>query len=110
MEQNAHEYTGILGFWENYNEEPAKQKLLITNTLLSLFPMLSVFLIIALGVVHARHQKRWIYLWLFLSIITYYASAILLQKWLYFWTIPVVALVWLFITYTFYRRLVGNRF
>lgn len=110
MEQNAHEYKGILGFWENYKEENYKQKLLITNTLLSLFPLLSVFLIIALGVVHARHQKRWIYLWLFLSIVTYYASAILLQKWLFFWTIPVIAILWTAITYVFYKRLVGSRF
>ncbi|MDP3266921.1 MAG: LptF/LptG family permease [Sulfuricurvum sp.] len=110
MEKNAHTYSGILGYWESYKEESFKQKLLITNTLLSIFPLLSVFLIVALGVVHARHQKRWIYLWLFLSIVAYYASAIILQQWLTFWTIPTVAIAWLAITYTFYRRLVGNRF
>jgi lipopolysaccharide export system permease protein len=110
MEQNAHEYKGIVGYWEDYKKENFKQKLLITNTLLSLFPLLSVFLIIALGVVHARHQKRWIYLWLFLGIVSFYASAILLQKWLVFWTIPAVAMLWLIVTYAFYRRLVGNRF
>ena len=110
IERNTYPYNGIVGYWENYKEEAFKQKLLITNTLLSLFPLLSVFLIIALGVVHARHQKRWIYLWLFLSIIVYYVSSILLQKWLIFWTIPAVAVLWLAITYVFYRRLVGNRF
>lgn len=110
MENNAHTYHGILGYWQTYKEESFKQKLLITNTLLSIFPLLSIFLIIALGVVHARHQKRWIYLWLFLSIVMYYASAIVLQQWLAFWTIPLVAIAWLLITYTFYRRLVGNRF
>lgn len=110
MEQNAHEYKGIIGYWANYKEENFKQKLLITNTLLSIFPLLSVFLIVALGVVHARHQKRWIYLWLFLSIVAFYASAILLQKLLVFWTIPVVAIAWLAMTYIFYKRLVGNRF
>jgi lipopolysaccharide export system permease protein len=110
MENNAHTYKGIVGYWKDYKEENFKQKLLITNTLLSLFPLLSVFLIVALGVVHARHQKRWIYLWLFVSIIAFYASAIVLQKWLVFWTIPTVAIAWLAITYTFYKRLVGNRF
>lgn len=110
MERSGNEYRGIIGYWENYKEDSSKQKLLITNTLMSLFPLLSVFLIIALGVVHARHQKRWIYLWLFLSIVSFYAAAIVLQKWLIFWTIPTVAVLWVAITYAFYQKLVGNRF
>ncbi|MDP1785083.1 MAG: LptF/LptG family permease [Sulfuricurvum sp.] len=110
MERNPNVYNGILGYWNTYKEEKFKQQMLITNTLLSIFPLLSIFLIIALGVVHARHQKRWIYLWLFLSIVTFYAVTILLQKWFEFWTIPIVAILWLTVTYYLYRRLVGNRF
>lgn len=110
IERNENLYNGILGYWKNYKEEKFKQQMLITNTLLSIFPLLSIFLIIALGVVHSRHQKRWIYLWLFVSIITFYAASIVLQTWLEFWTIPVVALLWLSVTYLFYRQLVGSRF
>jgi lipopolysaccharide export system permease protein len=83
---------------------------LSTNTLLSLFPILSIFLIVALGIVHARHQKRWIYLWLFLSIIGYYSAAMITQKWIGFHSIWVVTLSWIVFTYSIYKRLVGNRF
>jgi lipopolysaccharide export system permease protein len=103
-------YRNTLDFWSNDVEREKKNRLLITNSLLSLFPLLSVFLMIALGVVHARHQKRWIYLWLFLSIVGFYAAAIMTQKWLAFHAIWVVALGWFILSYGFYKRLVGTRF
>lgn len=103
-------YRDALDYWTNSDLRERKNQRLITNTLLSLFPLISIFLVIALGVVHARHQKRWIYLWLFLSIIVFYSAAILTQKLLGFHTIWAVTLVWLLITYSFYKRLVGERF
>lgn len=103
-------YQNALHYWTDEDAQDKKHKLLVTNTLLSFFPTFSLFLIIALGIVHARHQKRWIYLWLFVSIVSYYALSIVLQQWLSFWTIPVVALGWLAVTYYLYRRLVGERF
>ncbi|WP_295055634.1 LptF/LptG family permease [Sulfuricurvum sp.] len=103
-------YRNTLDYWTNNELRERKDQRFITNTLLSLFPLLSVFLVIALGIVHARHQKRWIYLWLFLSIIVFYAAAIITQQWLGFHTIWVVTLVWLIVTYSFYKRLVGSRF
>lgn len=103
-------YRDALDYWTNSDLRERKDQRLITNTLLSLFPLISIFLVIALGVVHARHQKRWIYLWLFLSIIVFYSASILIQKWLGFHTIWVVTLAWVVITYGFYKRLVGQRF
>lgn len=103
-------YRNTLDYWTNNELRERKTQRFITNTLLSLFPLISVFLMIALGIVHARHQKRWIYLWLFLFIVGFYAAAIITQQWLGFHTIWVVTLVWLIITYSFYKRLVGSRF
>lgn len=103
-------YRNTFDYWTNSERRDKKEKLLITNTLLSLFPLISIFLIIALGIVHARHQKRWIYLWLFLSIVGYYSAAIITQKWFGFHTIWIVSTLWFIITYGFYRRLVGSRF
>ena len=103
-------FRSTVDYWTNNEKREKKNQLLITNTLLSLFPLISVFLMIALGVVHARHQKRWIYLWLFLSIVGFYASAIITQQWLGFHTIWVVALLWFILSYGFYKRLVGTRF
>ncbi|MBD3809266.1 MAG: LptF/LptG family permease [Sulfuricurvum sp.] len=103
-------YRNAFDYWINPDRRDKKKKLLITNTLLSLFPLISIYLIIALGIVHARHQKRWIYLWLFLSIVGYYSVTIISQKWLGYHTIWIVSALWIIITYGFYRRLVGSRF
>ncbi len=103
-------YRNTLDYWTNNELRERKDQRFITNALLSLFPLLSIFLMIAVGIVHARHQKRWIYLWLFLSIVSFYAAAIIIQQWLGYHTIWVVTLIWLIVTYNFYQRLVGSRF
>lgn len=103
-------YDGLIDYWTNETRHEQKYEKLVVNTLLGGFPLLSLFLIIALGVVHARHQKRWIYLWIFLSIVVFYASAIGLQESLGFHTIWIVSSTWIVVTYLIYRRLVGNRF
>ncbi|MCX6062205.1 MAG: LptF/LptG family permease [Campylobacterales bacterium] len=104
-------YKNTLQYW---TASPEKQefytRLLITNALLSLLPVLSLFLIVGLGVVHARHQKRLIYLWLFVAIIIFYSLAIIIQQWLGFHAIWAVSVLWLVATYFIYKRLVGNRF
>ncbi len=110
FEKGSTLYNGIIDYWTNDVRHERKQKLLITNALLSLFPLLSIFLIVALGIVHSRHQKRWIYLWLFLTIVSFYSGSILIQKWLGYWTVPVVIFFWLIVTYGFYRQQVGKRF
>ncbi|HEX5711070.1 MAG TPA: LptF/LptG family permease [Sulfuricurvum sp.] len=105
-------YTNTLEYWAmpNVEDRAFRQRLLITNTLLSLFPFLSLFIIVGMGVVHARHQKRWIYAWLFLTIILFYSCAILAGQQIGYHAIWAVSLAWLMITYFIYRRLVGNRF
>lgn len=105
------EYGNTYEYWTaSKREQEARTANLITSTILSLLPILSLFLIVALGIVHARHQKRWIYLWIFLSIVIYYAAAIGLQKVLFFNAIWIVSVLWLISTYFLYRRLVGRRF
>ncbi len=103
-------YTNTFDYWTSPIDEVYRKNLLITNTLLSLFPLLSLFLVVGLGVVHARHQKRWIYVWLFATIILFYSSAILSGRMIGYDAIWAVSVVWLVITYFIYRRLVGNRF
>lgn len=111
IKSDSNFYTNTLEYWTaSPTDQKFRSRLLITNALLSLLPTLSLFLIVALGVVHARHQKRWIYLWLFISIIIFYSCAIIAQQALGFHAIWVVTFSWLIGTYLIYKRLVGNRF
>ncbi|WP_304543517.1 LptF/LptG family permease [Sulfurimonas microaerophilic] len=103
-------YQMPLEFWSNDEGRKKKDRLLITDTLLSLFPLLSIFLIVSIGVVHARHQKSKIYLYIFLGIIIYYGAAMSLHRTLGYHTIYLVALAWILSTYLIYRKTIAKRF
>ena len=96
-------------FHNNGNKQRIKH-LLIRNTIMSLFPILTLFLIVAIGVVHVRHQKGRIYFYLFVTVLLYYGSLIALEKPLGFYTIPVMVVLWLSLSYFIYRKTIVQKF
>lgn len=103
-------YKQPLQYWLSKENAGRKKHLFIKDTLLSLFPMITLFLIASIGIVQVRHQKSKVYLYLFLTIVLYYGITIGLEKMFQYYTIPVVALSWLIITYTLYRKTIVNKF
>ncbi|MGD9654075.1 MAG: LptF/LptG family permease [Sulfuricurvum sp.] len=103
-------YRSTLDYWTGEDRHDKKVRAFITNILLSLFPILSIWLILALGIVHARHQNRWIYLWLFVAVVAYYVLSVVLQQWIGFHAIWMVGISWVVLTYMLYYRLVGKRY
>jgi len=103
-------YKTPLEYWLSDEQKEKKKNKMITNTLLSIFPTISLFLIASIGIVHARHQKATLYLYLFIDIIIYYGAAIGLQKPLGYYAIAVVALTWIIVTYVIYRKTILARF
>jgi len=110
MRTDIRTYRKPLEFWLSKDRAKDKKKMFITDILLSIFPIISLFFAGAIGIVHARHAKSQIYLFLFLGIVLYYGATIGLQNTLGFYTIPVVALSWLVATYIFYYRAILKRF
>ncbi len=124
MQTELVKYKTILEYWlpqkkENLsdidlfliNQEIDKQKKkFTTNILLSLFPILSLFIVLSIGIVHARHQKGKIYLYMFLSITIYYGSTLGLISSFGFYTIPIVIISWLSVTYIIYKKAIVERF
>jgi lipopolysaccharide export system permease protein len=103
-------YRNTFDYWTNEVHHDRKIQQLITDILLSLFPILSLFFILSVSIVQARHQKRWIYLWLFLSIVVYYTTSNLIQQIIGFHALWVVPALWLMVTYKFYTKQVEKRF
>jgi len=110
MDTHLTPYRSTLDYWTSSERARPKRNMLITDTLLSLFPVLSLFLVVSLGVVHARHQKSFIYLFLFLGVAVFYGSIMALKEPLEFYAIPVIIVTWLIGTYTIYRKTVAKRF
>jgi len=103
-------YRTPLHYWLSSDRQESKRHMFITDTLLSLFPLLSLFLVASIGIVHVRHQQGKIYLYMFLSISLYYGAIIGLQDVISFYTIPVVFTTWLVSTYIFYKKTIVARF
>lgn len=112
MTTNQREYLSAYDYW--FNNEPRLQKVhtkkFITDLLLALFPIMSLFMVLSIGVAHVRHQKAYIYVFLFLSIIGYFGLSIGLVNRLGYYTIPVVLIGWLAVTYPYYRHKIVSRF
>lgn len=110
MQTDMRLYETPLEYWRSEIRAKKKKQALITNTLLSLFPLLSLYLVLSIGVVQARHQKSYVYLYLFVSIVLYYGLVLGLQSLLGYWLIPAMILLWLGGTYALYTRTIKGRY
>jgi lipopolysaccharide export system permease protein len=110
MKTDLDKYQAPMDYWFPEEQSAKIEKKLITNILFSLFPLLSLFLIASIGIVHVRHQKGKIYLFLFLGITIYYALAISLQLVLFAYTIPILIFGWLLATYIIYKKIIVAKF
>ena len=110
LETNLDEYKSTFDYWFSKERAKAKKKMFIMDTLFSIFPIIGLFLAMSIGVIHARHGKPQVYLFLFLGVIVFYGATIGLQKAFGFYTVPVVALTWLIGTYFIYKKTIVKRF
>ena len=110
MKTNLIRYETPIEYWTSEHRAKKKKRKFITNFLLSIFPVISLFLVASIGIVHVRHQKGKVYLYLFLGLLIYDALAIALQGALSFYTIPVLSITWLIATYTIYRKTIVSKF
>lgn len=109
MKADLDKYQTPLEYW--FEEDSKKKKKMFTvNVLFSLFPLLSLFLVLSIGVVHARHQKAKIYLFMFLGIVTYYALAVGVQIVVSYFAIALLPILWLGATYTVYKKTIVAKF
>jgi lipopolysaccharide export system permease protein len=103
-------YQTPLEHWLNKDKARRNKHLFIRNTLMSLFPILTLFLVVAIGVVHVRHQKGRIYIYLFATILLYYSSLLALESLFGFYTIGVMIVLWLGVSYLLYRKTIVQKF
>ena len=110
MNVEQREYETPLEYWFSEIRAKKKKQALITNSLLSFFPLISLFLVLSIGIVQARHQKSYVYFYLFISVLLFYGLTLGLQSLLGYALIPILVLSWLFGTYFIYRKTIVNKF
>jgi lipopolysaccharide export system permease protein len=99
------EYKNTYQYWTNPDSREKMTRKFTINMLVSLFPLLSVLLVPAIGIINARHQKGYTYAYIFVTILIYYVATFTIQKVMTFYTIPIVAFATLLsVSYLYYHK------
>jgi lipopolysaccharide export system permease protein len=110
LSTNLITYESPIQYWFSDIDKEKKKKWFIIYSILSLFPLITIFLSISFGVVHVRHQKAKIYVALLLSTILYYGSATGLYKSLGYNAIPIVLITSLVVSYFIFKYKIVKKF
>ncbi|MFA6760669.1 MAG: LptF/LptG family permease [Sulfuricurvum sp.] len=108
-EYKGDKYKTPLEYWLK-DSSKTKKKMLTINTILSLFPLLSLLIALSISILHSRAQKPMIYLFMFLTIVIYNALAVGLQLTISYYAIIAHIAIWLAGSYFIYKRSVLSRF
>ena len=103
-------YVNSIDYWKQSQSSRAIRDMLFISVMLSLFPILSIPLFMAIGVVNSRHQKSFTYLFIFIAISLYFALFIALSNLINYYAIPLSAFVWALGSYMLYRKKILTRY
>lgn len=103
-------YTSSLEFWKGMERDRGTRDKFITSVLFSLFPLLSLPLLLSLGMVNSRHEKSRTYFNIFLSVALFFALFSLLGTLVKLWAIPLTIIIWLGITIRLYKNKILERY
>ena len=75
LEKDLLSNKGILEYWKEAKTNSYRSRWLSIYILLSLFPLLTIFLAFSIGVINSRIEKRYISLWVGVTVLVYYGVA-----------------------------------
>jgi lipopolysaccharide export system permease protein len=102
-------FSGILDYWKQAFEGNSKRaKDFCSSILVSLLPLLSVFLIFVLGIHHPRYQRNFSYLYIIAICFLFYGLTYAVSISMPFIGILFVPVVWLIVTYGIYRYAIAR--
>lgn len=108
-EGSASDFTGIISHWKKAFEGDAKRaKELCASVLTSLFPILSIFLILAFGIHNPRYQKNRSYFFIILACSIFYGIIYGVSISIPFLGMIVVPILWMGASHYLYRQLVAK--
>jgi lipopolysaccharide export system permease protein len=104
------EYKDTFQYWLNPDQREKMTRKFTINTLVALFPLLTLLLVPTIGIINARHQKGYTYAYIFTSIILYYAVTFILARPLGLYTIALVGFTTLLSVWYLYYQKVLKRY
>jgi lipopolysaccharide export system permease protein len=104
------QYTSSWDYWKNLDKDRGKRDKFISSVMFSLFPLLSLPLLLSLGMVNSRHEKSRTYLHIFIAIALFFALFSLTGSILKLLAIPVSIVIWTSISFYIYKKKILNRY
>jgi lipopolysaccharide export system permease protein len=104
------EYSDLIKYWSKVTEDNKRLKDMVIYILISIFPMVSVFLIVMLGVVNPRFTKNRSTLYMVTSIFIYFALVFVLAPKLNAWLLLVLPALWIASTFYLFKQNTLSRF
>ncbi|QKF83288.1 LptF/LptG family permease [Halarcobacter ebronensis] len=105
------DFTTAYEYWMFYLTETTMYVDKFTfNILLSIFPLVSIFLTAAFGYYNPRYEKSKTIPWSVFFIVIYYTTINFLSKSIYYHALYIVPFVWLILTYFLYKHFVKKQY
>lgn len=101
---NRLDYDGVPAYWKEKLASKKKRKDLSQTILIALFPLFSLLMIIATGIINPRYQRNRSYLYIIGGTLYYYLLVFSLGNAFPFGCLVLVPAAWLGTSYLLYRR------
>jgi len=103
-------FTNPIDYWSNMKENEKLKKDFALSALISIFPIISMFLVIYIGYFNPRYEKNNASLFSAVSITIFIVSIVLLNKYIPIASIIIIPLVWIIVSYVLLRKYVLGRY
>ncbi len=103
-------YKNVIEYWFESVTNKTRAFDLSIFTLVSLFPAISVFFILAIGIINPRYEKNRTYIWIIATIVSFYTLSFVLSKQFPFYAILFILPLWIVTGYILYFKRVKKRY
>ena len=103
-------YLNVISYWKKQFLTKKGKRKFTESILISCFPLLSIFLILLFGIFNPRHQKNRSYFYIIMATVIYYVLTYILANRIPFIAIILLPVIWVTISYRFYKKIILERF
>ncbi len=106
--KEEYSYSNAYNYWKNRFETGSDMTKFVFYVLVSIFPLISLFLVIAFAYYNPRYEKNKAVSYAIVSVVFYYVLADFIAKKLLFNSFYILPSLWFFLTYIFYKYKVSK--
>ena len=103
-------FTNPIDYWSSINENDKLRKDFALSVLISIFPIISMFLVVYIGYFNPRYEKNNASLFAAIAITIFIVSIVLFNKYIPIASIIIIPLAWVIGSYILFKKYVLSRY